>query len=50
MEHSFFPASIHVLDTSSNCFLLALKAQPSSDALKAGLQMRQGAAEETFCV
>lgn len=44
----FFPASIHVLDTSSNCFLLALKAQPSSGVLKAGLQMRLGLQKRHF--
>lgn len=45
----FSPGSIHVLDISFNCFFLALKAQPSS-GVQVGLQMRQEAGEETFCV
>lgn len=38
-----------MLDTSFNCFLLTLKAQPSY-GVQVGLQMRQGAGEKTFCV
>lgn len=45
----FSPGSIHVLHTPFNCLFLALKAQPSS-GVQVGLQMRQGAGEEMFCV
>lgn len=45
----FSPGSIPVLDTSFNCFFLALKAQ-SSSGVQVELQLRQEAREEALSV